>query len=87
MNDHYLIRQIIDEAINDFFAANKEACSCDSCRKRIAERLLDKLTLRYNFTKDDLSYARIQSIDIQIKAEALRELTSLLQNNPSLFHE
>ncbi len=87
MSDHYLIRQIIDEAINDFFAANKKVCDCDSCRRRIADKLLDRLTVRYNFTKDDLSYARIQSIDIQIKAEALRELTSLFKNNPSLFHE
>ena len=87
MSDNYFIKQAIGEVIDDFLRDTKGICTCDICKKRMSDMVTKRLAGRYKLTKEDVSYARIQGIDIQLKADAVKELNNIAKNSPGNFHD
>jgi len=87
MSDNYLIKQVVNEIIDNFIKTTKEICTCSICRKRMFDMVTERLTERHKFTQEDVSYARVQGIDIQLKADAVKELNNITKNSPGNFHD
>ena len=86
MQSHYFIKQIIKEVTNSFLGNAQEVCSCDICRSKMIDILLQQLGNKYQFTDKGIPYTRVQGIDVQIKAEVIKELTLIIAANPRGFH-
>ena len=85
MQSHYFIKQIIEEVTNSFLSNAQEVCSCNICRKKMINILLQQLGNKYQFTDKDIPYTRVQGTDVQIKAEVIKELTLIIAANPRGF--
>ena len=81
MEDNYLIRQIVSDIIDDFLKRTEGICASNSCRERMLNKVTERLAARYKFTEKDLPYVRIQGGDIQLKADAVKELNNVIRDN------
>ena len=87
MGDNYFIKQAVGEVIDDFLKRTKGICNCDVCKNKMFDMVIERLAERYKLKKDDVSYARIQGIDIQLKADAVKELNNIAENSPGDLHD
>ena len=87
MSDNYFIKQAIREVMDEFLKNKKGICTCDICRKKMLDMAAERLERKYKFSNEDVSYARIQGVDVQLKVDAIKELNNIVDNSPGNFHD
>jgi hypothetical protein len=79
MESHKFIEHIVKEVVTDIMSKNKDVCRCNHCHTEILNKI-SKILLSSSYISE-LSASlsrRAQGVDVQIKAEAARELSKIL---------
>jgi hypothetical protein len=86
MESHKFVEHIVKEVVTDIMSKDKNVCRCNHCHNEILNKI-SKILLASSYISE-LSASlsrRAQGVDVQIKAEAARELSKILadlKNNP-----
>ncbi len=75
------IKEIVTEVFDNLFSDDQGICKYEDCRKKITESVSERLAAKYHVEDEKPTYSRIQGVDIQLKAEAAREIAYLLRDN------
>jgi hypothetical protein len=79
MESHKFIEHIIKEVVTDIMSKNKDICRCHHCHNEILNKILKTLLASSYISELSASLSRrAQGVDVQIKAEAARELSKIL---------
>ena len=86
MESHKFIEHIVKEVVTDIMSKNKDICNCSRCHSEVLSKI-SKILLSSSYISQMIGglSRRAQGIDVQIKAEAARELSKILaelKNNP-----
>jgi hypothetical protein len=79
MEDQKFIENIVKEVVTDIMSKNKDICHCADCHNAVLDKI-SKILLSSTYISQMICglNRRAQGIDVQIKAEAARELSKIL---------
>ncbi|MFH1768908.1 MAG: hypothetical protein ABH858_07090 [Candidatus Omnitrophota bacterium] len=73
------MKEIVKEVVTDFLA-KKDNFQAQIPKEKLEEMVFNRLASKYKAVDENPTYSRIQSTDIQIKAEAAREIAYILND-------
>lgn len=79
MKIYNYMEKIVSELLSDILIQRSDLCKCEKCRLEIMARTLNHLPPRYLITQEGKAHSRIQGVDNQFKADALREMTQAIE--------
>ena len=72
MDTYNYMENIVKEVLDTIFIKREDVCKCEQCKLDIITWSLNHLTSKYIATPKGKAYARIQGVDLQLKADALK---------------
>lgn len=77
---------IVQDALEDIFKSRQDICKCERCRLDMQAWALNRLPAKYVVTEKGRVFTKLQEVEIQFKADVLREVTKAvaqISKNPS----
>lgn len=77
MDINIILKQTVNEVLEDAFNFRKDVCRCEECVKKVRGLAIEKLSIKYNNLSDD-KHIRVQGVDAQMRVDAAREIFHIL---------
>lgn len=72
-------QDIVFEKLDEILKKRPELCNCERCKLDIAALALNALPPRYVVTERGATFSRVNSLDVQISADTVSELTKAIE--------
>lgn len=85
MELHNYMEDVVMLALEELFSQKEDICKCEKCKFDIATMALNKLPPRYVVTKKGRVYTKLSELELQNKADILKELVkaiNIVQKKP-----
>jgi len=78
MNIHNYMEDIAAEILEDLLVDKTDVCTCEKCRADILALALNKLPARYVVTSKGRVYTKLSELQLQFRADIVRELAKAM---------
>lgn len=85
MEFHNYMEDLVVEIVEEILSQTQGVCGCQQCKVDIAAYALNKLTPKYVVTPKGRVFTRLQEVQLQAKADIIREVVKaieVIKNNP-----
>jgi len=86
MEVYNYMEYIVHDALDDVLKSRQDVCKCDKCRLDMQAWTLNRLPAKYVVTEKGRVFTKLQEVEIQFRADVLREVTravAQISKNPS----
>ena len=85
MKLHNYMEDIVYSTLDSLFAQRDDVCKCEKCKLDIVSLALNKLPTKYVVTDKGRIYTKLAELELQLRADIVRELTraiDIVRNKP-----
>lgn len=75
MEFHNYMEELVLEVVEDLLSKRDDVCRCEKCKLDIATFALNKLPPKYVVTQKGRVYTKLSELEIQEKANIVKEVT------------
>lgn len=86
MEVYNYMEYIVHDALEDILKSRQDVCKCERCRLDMQAWALNRLPPKYVVTEKGRVFTKLQEVEVQFRADVLREVTravSQISKNPS----
>jgi hypothetical protein len=73
-----IMTETIEEVLRNTVYNRTDLCQCDKCRTAVKHYIIMQLIAKYKNAAKDLGHVRVQGNDIELKADAAKEMPHAL---------
>lgn len=78
MNVYNYMEDIVHDALDGLLAEKENICKCEKCRLDMIAWALNRLPPKYVVTEKGRIFTKLQEVDVQFRADVIRELTKAI---------
>ena len=80
MDIYNYMEDIVHDSLDGLLADRQDVCKCEKCRLDMSAWALNRLPPKYVVSNKGRVFTRLQEVQVQFKADVIRELLAAISN-------